>query len=141
MHGLAGPRSRDMISREIARSRPRGDGHESYPIDDADRFDVRLERALENPRLRNNLVAFQQGWRSARDHAADEIDFPTLQARMKRAKTAVTADVDKYLAEFRLAAEGAGATVHAAPDAAAANRIILEIARRHDVSLIAKSKS
>ena len=60
---------------------------------------------------------------------------------MKRAKTAVTADLDRYLDEFRVAAEGAGATVHIASDAAAANRVILEIARRHDVSLIAKSKS
>ena len=90
---------------------------------------------------RDNLTAFQQGWRTARDRAADEIDFPTLQSRMKRAKSAVTADLEAYLEEFRLAAEAAGATVHTASDAAAANRIILEIARRHDVSLIAKSKS
>ena len=60
---------------------------------------------------------------------------------MKRAKSAVTANLETYLEEFRLAAEAAGATVHTAGDAAAANRIILEIARRHDVSLIAKSKS
>src|SRR5215213_270982 len=141
MHGLGVPRFREMTSREIAHSRPRGDGHESYPIDDADRFDVRLERALENPRLRNNLAAFQQGWRSARDHAADEIDFPTQKARMKRSKTAVMADLDKYLAEFRTAAERAGASVHLASDAADANRVILEIAQRQGASLIAKSKS
>jgi L-lactate dehydrogenase complex protein LldF len=130
-----------MAEREIAISRPRPDEHRSYPINDADRFDVRLHRALENPRLRNNLTAFQQGWRSARDHAADEIDFSTLQARLKRAKTAVTTDLDRYLEGFRLAAEVAGATVHIASDAGAANRVILDIARRHDVSLIAKSKS
>ena len=69
-------------------------------------FDVRLHRALENPRLPDNLTAFQRGWRSARDHAADEIDFPTLQARLKRAKTAVTADLDRYLEEFRLPRKG-----------------------------------
>jgi iron-sulfur cluster protein len=91
--------------------------------------------------LRDNLTAFQQGWRSARDRAAEEIDFPTLQARMKRAKTAVTADLDTYLEAFRAAAEEAGATVHIASDAADANRVILAIARRHEVSLIAKSKS
>jgi L-lactate dehydrogenase complex protein LldF len=116
-------------------------GHQSYPIDHADRFDVRLSNALGNPRLRDNLTAFQQGWRSARDRAADEVDFPTLQSRMKRAKTAVTADLERYLENFRLAAERAGANVHVASDAADANRVILEIARRHDVSLIAKSKS
>src|SRR5215211_9149911 len=115
-----------MTSSDIAASGSHN-GRQSYPIDHADEFDERLRRALDNPRLPDNLVAFQQGWRSARDHAANEIDFPTLQARMKRAKTAVTADLDKYLAEFRLAAEGAGATVHLASDAAAANRVILEI--------------
>ncbi len=116
-------------------------GRETYPIDHADEFDVRLRRALKNPRLRDNLIAFQQGWRTARDRAADEIDFSTLQMRMKRAKSAVTADLETYLEEFRVAAEETGVTVHAAGDAASANRIILEIARRHNVSLIAKSKS
>src|SRR5215216_7450312 len=129
-----------MTNLDLATGRSH-DGPPSYPIDHADEFDERLRRALNNPRLPDNLTAFQQGWRSARDHAADEIDFPMLQARMKRAKSAVTADLEKYLEEFRLAAEAAGDTVHTAGDAAAANRIILEIARRHDVSLIAKSKS
>src|SRR5215204_4070236 len=130
-----------MISREVPIRRSQGSEDRSYPIDHADRFDVRLRSALENPRLPDNLTAFQQGWRSARDRAADEIDFPTLQARMKRAKTAVTADLDTYLDQFRHAAAAVGATVHIAADAVAANSIILEIARRHDVSLIAKSKS
>ncbi len=130
-----------MTNQEVAISRPQGDGRISYPTDHADRFDVRLRSALENPRLPDNLTAFQQGWRSARDNAAGEIDFPTLQARLKRAKSAVTADLDRYLEAFRAAAEGAGATVHLASDAAAANRVILDIGRRHDVSLIAKSKS
>jgi iron-sulfur cluster protein len=87
------------------------------------------------------LTAFQQGWRSARDRAAEEIDFSTLQTRMKRAKSAVTAGLEVYLQEFRQAAEGAGATVHIAGDAAEANRLILGIAQQHGVSLIAKSKS
>src|SRR3954452_14163619 len=121
-----------MASPKVDIRRSRSDPGASYPIDHADRVDVRLRRALENPRLPGNLTAFQQGWRSARDHAADEIDFPTLRARMKRAKTAVTADLDRYLQDFRRAADGAGASVYMASDAADANRIILEIARRHD---------
>ena len=130
-----------MTSRDVAISQLESVGHHSYPIDRADEFDERLGRALENPRLSENLTAFQQGWRAARDNAADEIDFPALQSRMKRAKSAVTANLEQYLDEFRLAAEAAGVTVHTASDAAAANRVILEIARRRDVSLIAKSKS
>src|SRR5215216_1298111 len=129
-----------MTNLDVA-TRPSHDGPLSYPIDHADEFDERLRRALNNPQLPDNLTAFQQGWRSARDRAADEIDFSTLQTRMKRAKSSVTAKLETYLEEFRLAAEAAGVTVHTAGDAAAANHIILEIARRHDVSLIAKSKS
>src|SRR5215216_8159021 len=129
-----------MTNLDVA-ARPSHDGPLSYPIDHADEFDERLRRALNNPQLPDNLTAFQQGWRPARDRAADEIDFSTLQSRMKRAKSAVTANLETYLEEFHLAAEAAGVTVHTAGDAAAANHIILEIARRHDVSLIAKSKS
>lgn len=130
-----------MTSRDIAISQLESVGHRSYPVDRADEFDVRLGRALENPRLSENLTAFQLGWRAARDHAADEIDFPTLRSRMKRAKSTITANLEKYIDEFRLAAEAAGVTVHIASDAAAANRVILQIARSHDVSVIAKSKS
>src|SRR5215212_12149120 len=129
-----------MTNLDVATSRSH-DGPLSYPIDQADEFDERLRRALNNPQLPDNLTAFQQGWRSARNRAADEIDFSTLQTRMKRAKSSVTANLETYLEEFRLAAQAAGVTVHTAGDAAAANRIILEIARRRDVSLIAKSKS
>jgi iron-sulfur cluster protein len=104
-------------------------------------FDTNLRRALENPRLSENLTAFQQGWRTARDRATAEIDFPAQRASMKDAKTAVTADLDRYLTQFRAAAERAGAVVHFASDADAANRIILDIARAHGTSLFVKSKS
>jgi iron-sulfur cluster protein len=104
-------------------------------------FETHLRDALENPRLSRNLTAFQQGWRSARDQAVGEVDFPALQSRMKQAKSAVTSDLEGYVGRFRRAAENAGATVHVAADADAANRIILEIARERGVSLIAKSKS
>src|SRR5215213_11483250 len=86
-----------MTSRDNDVSHWESVGHQSYPIDHNDEFDQRLSRALENPRLRQNLSAFQQGWRAARDHVADEIDFPTLQSRMKRAKSAVTANLEAYL--------------------------------------------
>jgi L-lactate utilization protein LutB len=119
-----------------------GSGHGRHDGDDEyAEFRLKLRRALDNPRLRRNLTTFQQGWRSARDTATGEIDFSELRGRMKAAKSAVTADLDGYLESFRAAAERAGATVHLAADADAANRIILDIARRHNVSLIAKSKS
>ena len=114
---------------------------EVAPADpDAD-FDERLERSLQNPRLRGNLTTFQQGWRQARDAATSEIAFEQLRQKLKAAKTEVTSDLEGYLTMFRQAAEEAGAQVHLAHDAAAANSIIMRIAREHQVSVIAKSKS
>lgn len=108
----------------------------------ADReFRAHLRQALDNPRLSENLTTFQQGWRTARDSIAGEIDFEALRARMKRAKGAVTSDLDGYLRMFQDAAERAGATVHLVADAAEATELIIDLARQRDVSLVAKSKS
>ncbi|MBW3631687.1 MAG: LUD domain-containing protein [Chloroflexi bacterium] len=130
-----------MTRRSTTVTPPHEDEQLGHRAARSDEFNVHLSGALSNPRLRNNLTAFQQGWRSARDRATDEIDFGALRAQMKRAKTAVTSDLEGYLRAFQSAAEGAGATVHLANDAVEANRIVLEIARRHHVSLIAKSKT
>ncbi|MFN8593434.1 MAG: LUD domain-containing protein [Thermomicrobiales bacterium] len=107
----------------------------------AKEFEELLDRALENERLSRTLTSFQQGWRSARDQATAEIDFASLRADLKGAKSAVTDDLETYIEQFRRAAESAGATVHFAADAEDANRIVLDLAREHGVSLIAKSKS
>ena len=81
-------------------------------------FEEHLERALDNPRLSENLTAFQQGWRSARDRAFGEIDFATLRSGMQNAKRSVTADLERYLEQFHAHAAQAGAHVHYAADAA-----------------------
>ncbi len=109
--------------------------------DRSDDFDRFLHQGLDNPRLSRNLTAFQQGWRGARDQATGEIDFATLRSRLKLAKSAVTANLEEYLAMFREAAEAAGAVVHLAGDADEANRIVLGLARAHGVTAIAKSKT
>jgi L-lactate dehydrogenase complex protein LldF len=46
-----------------------------------------------------------------------------------------------YLKQFAAAASHAGAHVHFAPDAAAARRLLVELAQRHDVRLAVKAKS
>ena len=104
-------------------------------------FGERYDRALANPRLARNLTTFQRAWRGARDGVVAEVDFPALRAALKEAKTAVTDDLDGYLDRFQAEAERAGATVHHAADAEAANRIVRELAERHGVRVVAKSKS
>ena len=104
-------------------------------------FEERYATALENPRLSRNLTSFQQAWRIARGEVMAEVDFAALRDALKSAKTAAIDDLDGYLARFQTAAESAGAIIHHATDAAAANLIVREIAARHNVTLIAKSKS
>ncbi|MEA2583277.1 MAG: L-lactate dehydrogenase complex protein LldF [Thermomicrobiales bacterium] len=104
-------------------------------------FQERYERALGNPKLARNITRFQQTWRGNRNRSMEEIEFEELRAKLKAAKTLVTDDLDRYLTQFTTMAERAGATIHYAEDADAANRIVREISERHNVNLIAKSKS
>jgi len=104
-------------------------------------FEERYRRALADPRLSRNLTTFQQAWREARNAVVDEVDFEALRADLKAVKTDVVARLDEHLATFQAAAERAGAVVHLAADADVATRIVGELAERHGVRVIAKSKS
>src|ERR671913_2630163 len=96
-----------MPSRSTTVTPPHKDERLGGRVPPRDEFKAHLSGALSNPRLRNNLTAFQQGWRSARDLATEEIDFAALQTQMKRAKTAVTSDLEGFLRKFQSAAERA----------------------------------
>ncbi len=109
--------------------------HEDVPF--AERFDV----AMANERLSRNLTNFQQAWRTSRASVMADIEFETLRDRMKFAKTDAIDHLDHYLDQFIAAAEQSGSTVHLAHDADDANRIIGQIAREHQVEVVAKSKS
>lgn len=104
-------------------------------------FDERFDTAMANPRLATNLTNFQQAWRQSRSDIMAEVDFETLRDRMKAAKTDAIDNLDDYLAIFVAHAKDAGATVHFAATADEATTIIRDIARQHDVKLVAKSKS
>ncbi|MDQ3781023.1 MAG: LUD domain-containing protein [Chloroflexota bacterium] len=110
-------------------------GHISRP------FDERYAAALDDPRLAKNLTAFQTTWREARRSALSEVDFDALRHNLKAAKIEVFANLDAVIAQFQTAAEAAGATVHHAADAGAANAIVRDLALRHQVKIVAKSKS
>ena len=110
-------------------------GHVSRP------FDERYAAALDDPRLAKNLTVFQTAWREARRSALREVDFDALRHNLKAAKTEVIANLDAVIAQFQTAAEATGATVHHAADAEAANAIVRDLALRHQVKIVAKSKS
>ncbi len=83
------------------------------------------ERASTKNRAVTDAVPYFQEWRTA----AGEV------------KGYVIANLDKLLVEFERNVSARGATVLWAQDAAEANRHVLDIARRHGVTSVVKSKS
>ena len=105
-------------------------------------FRLRAEAALRDPRLQLALSRATTRFIGLRKGAfADLPDGEALRDRAAAGKAEATRHLDRYLARFVAAATAAGCTVHAAADAAAARRIILEIARTRGVRRIVKSKS
>jgi len=104
-------------------------------------FAERYTKALNNPRLSKNVTRYQQNWRTSRNLSMEEIEFEELKAKLKAAKTDIVSRIDDYIEQFKTAAEKAGTTVHMAPDAATATRIVHEICQKHNATKISKSKS
>ncbi len=137
-------------------------------------FRRRYQRALRDPHLARNLLAFQRAWRPARAAAFAQLGalwqptesatvgvraapaappdaappspdgeaaFAALRAEMAATKDAVIADLPRYFAQFRQAAQAAGAVVVEAADAEAACAYVADLARRRGARLVFKSKS
>jgi len=104
-------------------------------------FSARYTKAISNPRLAKNITRFQHTWRGNRNRSMEDVQFEELRKHLKVAKTKITDDLDGYLNQFIAMVERTGATVYHAVDADAANRIVREICEKHNVNLIAKSKS
>jgi len=104
-------------------------------------FGERYVSALGNDQLTRNLTAFQRSWRVSRAAITEEVEFDLLRGLLKDAKTEAIDNLDHYLDLFVAQTESGGTTVHFASDADQATAIILRIAREHNVTLVAKSKS
>jgi len=105
-------------------------------------FYARTDAALADARLRTALAgttARLVNGRAAALAALDASDQVRDEARRIRAHT--IAHLDRYLDQFARNAGARGCTVHWAPTAVDANRIILDIARAEGISLAVKSKS
>ncbi len=105
-------------------------------------FPAAAREALADARLRANLRGATQTIRTRRAAAVAELpDYEELREQARRVKDDALDRLDELLDEFQAAAEAAGARVHRAPDAAAANAIVAGIARDHGVSELVKMKS
>jgi L-lactate dehydrogenase complex protein LldF len=116
-------------------------------------FGERYRKALADPRLRGNLLAFQRAWRLTRDAAfarleaegsalgASTTTFAGAKARLVAAKDAVLADPAAARARFVSAFTSRGGVVHEAATADDARAIVLRLLQERGVTLFAKGKS
>ena len=116
-------------------------------------FGERYRRALADPRLKRNLLAFQRAWRLTRDAAfarletegpslgASDPSFAEAKARLVAAKDRVIADPAAARARFVSAFTARGGVVHDARTADDARAIVLRLLRERSVTLLAKGKS
>jgi L-lactate dehydrogenase complex protein LldF len=86
---------------------------------------VAAERSYEQVKAMTGALPQYQGWRDA----------------AHRVKSYAIANLDKLLVDFERKITSRGATVLYANDAAEANRLVLNIAREHDVKSVVKAKS
>jgi L-lactate dehydrogenase complex protein LldF len=105
-------------------------------------FPVAAKTALADSQLRGNLHRATHTIRAKRAGVVGEVDdWEELRQAGAAIKDAVLADLGGHLERLEASLTRAGATVHWARDAQEANRIVVEIARRHQVDEVVKVKS
>ncbi|MEO1767400.1 LutB/LldF family L-lactate oxidation iron-sulfur protein [Thiobacter aerophilum] len=106
------------------------------------RFVRNAHEALANERLQQALRRTECRFVQGRREALRELDDPdAVRAHAAAIRDRVLAQLDRWLERFEQEATARGAVVHWAEDAAAARRIVCDIARSHGVKKVVKSKS
>ena len=104
-------------------------------------FQARVGEKLADTRLQQNLKKLSEKFVSARANVIQEIDFEaTRQAAVER-RNRILDRLDVWIEMFERAATARGATVLFAETPAQASELVVDIAKRHDVKLVTKSKS
>jgi len=105
-------------------------------------FPEAARRELANDQLRTNLRNATETIRAKRGRAVAELpDWEALRDAAKAIKEDVLANLGPYLERFEEEVTAAGGHVHWARDAAEANAVVVEVARRHDATEVVKVKS
>jgi L-lactate dehydrogenase complex protein LldF len=105
-------------------------------------FTERASASLRDEQLQVNLRKFQGKFVPARRDALRELsDVEATREAARTIRQRALDDLDTWLEIFEANAKASGATVLWAETPADINRLVLEIAARHDVKKIIKSKS
>jgi len=105
-------------------------------------FTARARASLNDEQLQVNLRKFQGKFVPARRDALRELtDFEGTREAARAIRQRALDNLDTWLEIFEANAKASGATVLWAETSADINRLVLEIAARHNVGKIIKSKS
>ncbi|KLU60033.1 lactate utilization protein B [Peptococcaceae bacterium CEB3] len=104
-------------------------------------FKGKIEQALDNSTLRGALGRFGEFYEKAREQVYEGYDFQTLRDQVAEVKSYAASHLDEMLDQFERAATARGAKVFRAETGEDANRYISELALKHKVKSIVKSKS
>ncbi|KVP61885.1 (Fe-S)-binding protein [Burkholderia ubonensis] len=104
-------------------------------------FKARAGQRLADQRLQQNLKKLSTKFVSARADAMTQIDFPATRAALKARRNRALENLDAWLEAFEREATRRGTTVLFADTTADAARLVADIARRHDVKKVIKTKS
>jgi len=105
-------------------------------------FEKKSATALKNANLQRALKNAIDQFRNVRGKAVGEFEeWEQLRASARRIKEWTIGQLDEYLEMLEANVIKAGGTVHWASDAKEACEIILDIAKKHNVKSVVKSKS
>ncbi|WP_281689418.1 lactate utilization protein B [Pseudonocardia thermophila] len=105
-------------------------------------FPEAARSALANTQLRRNLAHATSTIRAKRAAVVGEVaEWERLRRAGAALKDRTLRHLDTYLQQLEESLTRAGATVHWARDAAEANRIVVDVARRHGTDEVVKVKS
>jgi len=105
-------------------------------------FVSRVRQRLDDTELQRNLQRTRGRNAAARLASLSSLDdFDAVRARATDIRASVLRDLDLWLERFEAEATRRGATVLWARDGDEACRLVIDIARRHDVKTVVKAKS
>ena len=105
-------------------------------------FKANAHEALNDAALQRALGNVEKGFIAKRYKAAEKLpEFEALRDSARDIKNHTLAHLDLYLEAYEAKVTASGGTVHFAPTAADASRIVTEICRRVGASTVAKGKS
>jgi L-lactate dehydrogenase complex protein LldF len=105
-------------------------------------FYTRAQQAIADPNLQTALDRATTRMVVARRQAIAAVaDGEDARDHARQIRAHTIANLDRYLDQFVEQARALGVHVHFATDADAATRLVVDIARRHDVARVVKGKS